>query len=432
MVVPAEWTVALGDDADNTVSLGASGSDIALTLNGTIESRSSASVTGIAIRGGGRKDRLTIDASFHGAGIGVAFHGGGGSDTLAGPAVDSTWNVTGLNAGSLGSVTFDGVESLVGAAGNKDSFVVQRGGSIESVDGGEGGWDSLAVVGDGVKSRPTGPQSGHVVLDGKPIAYSALEPISISGSDVTIDGTDSALLLKKDLFRISDGSGGVIQVKNFDPTGTFELSESHDVTLSSGGTLTINGGEGTDAVEFTGNYTALGTNLVVNAEKITVKPGMTINVGTGDITFNAITKDNGFSILGITTTIPVLGAESLVDIDGATLTGNNISLKAFSGTLSTAVNGAQTIASGGALTVDSVQGFEDTGRFTIAGVSGTCVYTGRDAAMNQFTGIMDCSGRSPTMRSSGRTSSRTGVTPASATPRSTSSITRPSTSTAPR
>ena len=180
MVVPAEWTVALADDADNTVSLGASDSDIALTLNGKSESRAAASVRGIWIRGGGHRDRLTIDASFLDAAIAVAFDGGGGSDTLAGPAVDSTWNVTGASSGSLGSVSFADVEQLVGAADNDDTFVLASGASIESVDGGAGGSDTLKVIGDTVESTPTEPGSGTVVLDGHQIRYAGLEPIDLT------------------------------------------------------------------------------------------------------------------------------------------------------------------------------------------------------------------------------------------------------------
>ena len=72
--------------------------------------------------------------------------------------------------------------------------------------------------------------------------------------------------------------------------------------------VTITGGLGTDTVEFTGDYLVPSSSLTVNAEHIKVDSGITINVGTGashDINFNAIYKDNGISLLGITTTTPV-------------------------------------------------------------------------------------------------------------------------------
>ena len=52
------------------------GSDLALTLNGTSERRSSASVSGVSIAGGGGNDTLAIDSSILAAMIPVAFDGG--------------------------------------------------------------------------------------------------------------------------------------------------------------------------------------------------------------------------------------------------------------------------------------------------------------------------------------------------------------------
>ena len=64
-------------------------------------------------------------------------------------------------------------------------------------------------------------------------------------------------------------------------------------------------------------------------------PGITIDVGAGALTFNAVTQDNGLSIVGITTTIPVLGASALVDLDGAALTAGAITLNAAACSLRT-------------------------------------------------------------------------------------------------
>ena len=125
---------------------------------------------------------------------------------------------------------------------------------------------------------------------------------------------------------------------------------------------------GTDTVEFTGNYVVPGSSLTVNAEHIKVDPGVTIDVGSGNITLNAVYKDNGLSLVGITTTIPVLGVDALVDINGATLTGNTISLTAFAGTLSTTLTSAY--SGGGTLSVASVAGFDDKGSVTVDGLTG--------------------------------------------------------------
>src|SRR6266496_1826707 len=75
------------------------------------------------------------------------------------------------------------------------------------------------------------------VVDGVPIHYAGLEPISISAGNVTINGADlsgtTTEIGDKDLFKVSmNGAGTSIEVKDFDPTGTFELTESHSVSLS--------------------------------------------------------------------------------------------------------------------------------------------------------------------------------------------------------
>ena len=173
---------------------------------------------------------------------------------------------------------------------------------------------------------------------------------------------------------------------------------------------------------------ASGVNLTVNAETIKVDPGVKVDVGTGSINLNAVTKDNGLSVFGITTTIPVLGTTALVDISpdkgdwssgddydagdvvvdpddhqqyqathdvdsdttkphldstnwalaGSTqLIGAAINLNALAETLKTTVDGAGQDLSAGTLKVADVSGFPDTGTFTVAGATGTCTYNGR-------------------------------------------------------
>ena len=64
--------------------------------------------------------------------------GGTGTDTLIGLDADNVWTITGDDAGTVGSVTFIGIESLTGGAGD-DTFVFELGGSLGGViDGGLG------------------------------------------------------------------------------------------------------------------------------------------------------------------------------------------------------------------------------------------------------------------------------------------------------
>ena len=301
--------------------------DGTITIAG--ETRAAADIAGIVITGSDADDSLTLDLQAP-LTIPVSFDGGAGNDTIVGPVSDVTWDVTGPDAGTVAGVDFTSVENLSGASDNKDTFVVAPGGSVSGkVDGGQGGFDTLRLSGTTVVSNPTDAHSGSITLDGHPIAYSGLEPVDISATDVVFNGADlragAPRSRDKDLIKVGPGASGSVQILDRDPTDTTDLAEAHSFTISGTNSLTINGGLGTDTVEFTGDYLVPNSSLTVNAEHIKVDSGVTINVGTGDIKFNAVYKDNGISLLGITTTIPVLGVDGLVDIDGATITGKTVS-----------------------------------------------------------------------------------------------------------
>ncbi len=56
------------------------------------------------------------------------------------------------------------------------------------------------------------------------------------------------------------------------------------------------------------------------------------------------------------------------------------------------VFGAGQSLAGGTLIVSSVDGFENSGTFTVAGGTGTCSYLAKNATTKRFTGITGCSG----------------------------------------
>ncbi|MCY7286954.1 MAG: hypothetical protein LH624_01545, partial [Cryobacterium sp.] len=389
----ATLTAAPGTTIEGTIRYDAATGQVQfVSADGSIAAVDAAGLTAVSLSGGSGNDRIAIDRSVGAMPAVLTVTGGGGSDTLEGPAVDSNWFITGADSGTVGDVAFSGFGHLVGAADNEDTFVLAPGGATSGViEGGAAGFDSLVV--DGLRSRvvsnPTNAHSGTLIVDGVAISYVGLEPITISAAVVTINGSDSALSLG-DLLRVSPGAGSTVRVENFDSiVTTLALSESHVVTILGLLSLTINGGEGTDTVEFVGDYLVPGTNLTVNAEKIKVRSGTTIDVGTGNIAFNATAKDNGVSLVGVTST--VLGVEGSIEIDGATVTGNVIDLKAFAGTLATTVNGAGQVLGGGMLNVVSTLGFASGGgKFTVSGATGTCSYTGKTAT--SFTGISVCTG----------------------------------------
>ena len=70
------------------------------------------------------------------------FVGSAGSDTMIGPDVNTQWNITGANGGTVGADTFSSFENLIGGAGN-DTFSIYDGGSLSGKIDGGGGTNTL-------------------------------------------------------------------------------------------------------------------------------------------------------------------------------------------------------------------------------------------------------------------------------------------------
>ncbi|HEY4412851.1 MAG TPA: hypothetical protein VGN06_07620, partial [Gaiellaceae bacterium] len=256
------------------------------------------------------------------------------------------------------------------------TFVFEPGGSVTGeVDGGTSNTGTVVVDGhrNSVVSDPTDRHSGTLVVDSLPIIYAGMAPI--------INGSTGA-------YTVDNGSSDVT-INNSGGTTLIESADSETLVLSNVTTsLTINGGHVTFAGDL--NMSSTNASLIVNAKQITVNSGVTINTGTGDITFNAVNLDNGTSALGITSTL--LGVDASIDLTDATLIGHTISLTANAGTLNTTVSGTQTLSSGSNLTVASTAGFASGGgTFTIGGSSGTtCTYA--STTTTSFQNLSGCTG----------------------------------------
>ncbi|MHC4543130.1 MAG: LEPR-XLL domain-containing protein, partial [Planctomycetota bacterium] len=159
--------------------------------------------------------------------------GGSGSDILSGPSGNSTWNISGSDAGDVEGVTFSGIENLTGAANNEDTFIFEDGGSLSGlVEGGAGGFDSLVVRGtyDTIVFTPTGPDSGAVDCDGEVIIYVGLEPINAgSADDVIFNATANV-----DNWIIEDSpTAGQIQVRSIS-IETTSFDNPNNLTINLG------------------------------------------------------------------------------------------------------------------------------------------------------------------------------------------------------
>ncbi|MGH2999555.1 MAG: beta strand repeat-containing protein, partial [Gaiellaceae bacterium] len=384
--------MSASDGSSHTISASVSGTDLAVTIDGTSQSQAIASVTSLTVIGGNGDDSFTIDSSLGTVAIPIVFDGGSGSNTLNGPAGGTTtWNVTGADSGTVGGVAFTNFGTLVGAPTSVSTFDVEPGGSVSGkVDGGTSNTGTVNVDGhrNSVEHDPTDAHSGTVVVDGTPLIYSGMAPVNISSSSVTITG--STLDPLGNCIQVApDGSGNIV-VSDLDSTCSTTLPTGETTSFAISGTtsVTFNAGtKGKNTVEFTGDFViSSGATLVVNAQVIKVDHNVKIDVGTGDISFNASYNDNGTSILGITTTL--LGDNASIDLDQATLTGNDISLTATSGTLKTTVDSGQTLTGSNDLTVASTDGFDSNGTFVLNG--NTCSYTGTDST--HFKSVTGCNG----------------------------------------
>ena len=169
--------------------------------------------------------------------------GAGGDDTLVGPASNTTWSITSRDAGRVAGTTFQGIEKLTGAAHNEDVFVLEYGGSVSGlIEGGEGGFDTIAVADGGrrVIFTPTGPDSGTISVDGDVTRYTGFEPVDSGiAPDLVFDlsalaGSEFTLAEKAgmpDTYSLSEVNGGM-EVHNFPDPGA---GNSVSIILGSGG-----------------------------------------------------------------------------------------------------------------------------------------------------------------------------------------------------
>src|SRR5206468_10406794 len=109
----APWNVTATDGSAHTISAAVAGTEISVTIDGASQSRTISSVSALTVTGGDGDDSFTIDASLASASLSINFVGGGGTDTLHGPAADTTWTVGGADSGALGNLAFTGFANLV-------------------------------------------------------------------------------------------------------------------------------------------------------------------------------------------------------------------------------------------------------------------------------------------------------------------------------
>ena len=342
----APWVVTATGTADNAFVFATSGLDLLVTVDGVTTTRPAGTVTALAISGGDGDDSLMIGSLPQG--LAVTFDGGAGSDTIHGPAPDTTWNVTGLGTGNVAGVSFTAVENLTGAADNEDTFVFAEGAAISGLaDGGLGGFDTIELAAGPSPTlgyEPSGPDAGIITLDGRTIAFAGLEPVILAlatpedivitytatDANVTLAMTDEGGLAlfsdtHEDLFfpvptrsltihmflPFSKLPGSDLTILPID-LGTARLTVHNADTLTVAGDITVAGEEGEDGIK------------LVARSLLKVNDGVTIEAGDADIELDV----NANTEIEWSAVFPTFGdreAHGWLEIgDGAILRGRNV------------------------------------------------------------------------------------------------------------
>jgi Ca2+-binding RTX toxin-like protein len=365
---PLEPRVLLS--ADLKVAMGEGPNDLTLRLDdvtqelqvvnnadqSVVQSQLLADTGAVIIEGSDLSDKLTVDL---GTPFSVPIYYSdayeGDNDALSVTGADSTWNIIGKDSGHVGDIEFSGIENLLGAADNEDTFVFDAAGSISGVvDGGAGGYDSL-ILADGTFNVVTftvvDGDTGTVDRDGNVFTFTGLEPAidNTAGDKVVTDPTSGAADI-----TIS-GSGGGITVSA--PT----FPESFVFTIP--GTVTVNAGPGDDTITIQSLGTYANT-LTVNGQADTDKLIVSQNVD--------MTLTNSGVTIGLLSPIIPLSSIELAELTGGS-SANNLDASGFSGNVTlNGLGGSDTLTGGTGN--DTLSG--GTGNDTLTGGGGTDSLTG--------------------------------------------------------
>ena len=230
--------------------------------------------------------------------------GGAGSDTLIGPNLASTWNITGTNSGSVGGFSFSSVENLTGGSA-ADTFKFSNGKSVSGKIDGGGGIDTLdyslyatgvtvnlgagTATGTGsianIENVTGSPASDHItgsslnnvikgnggtdVLNGGSGGADTFFLASSQGSATTVTGagTDDTLVAPNitNTWNITGSNSGNVNGIVFTAIANLLGGSGTDTfKLTSTGSLSgkVDGGSGgTDTLDYSGRSAAVTVNL---------------------------------------------------------------------------------------------------------------------------------------------------------------------------
>lgn len=227
---------------------------IATVRYGTIEK--------LSLSAGSGNDDVTLSGTLT---VAATINGGTGTNTLSGPNLTSTWNVSSPNAGTVGRVGFSGFQNLVGGSG-KDTFKFSGSGSISGTIVGGGGTNTLDYSGlTGPVTVNLQTLSAPLVDGGAAGGFTNIQAFTGSKSSAdTLIGADTTNLwtittpnagkVGADSFKSFENLIGGSGVDTFKFMGTGSISGKLD-----GGAAPLHQGNWLD-------YSALSTAVTVNLQ----------------------------------------------------------------------------------------------------------------------------------------------------------------------
>jgi hypothetical protein len=304
-----------------------------LTLNGV--SYTGDSVEKWKANGLGGTDTFTVAV-----GGAATIDGGTGTNTLIGPDATNAWVLTGPGAGTLNGMSFLNLQNLTGGSG-ADAFKIKPGASvIGTINGGAGTADKLdfslygAAVTVNLQTK-TAPGMGH---------FSNIEVLTGSTASDTLIGANLT-----NTWQITVINGGKIGSYSF---GSFEnlvggsAGDTFKLSNGKGVSGTINGGAGSNWLDYSAYTTAITVNLsaaAFGALPADSATGIDGGAANGEVNIANVRAGSGAAMVvggGGNILIGGAGNDTLVDTYAGTSAGG--------GSLLIGGNGADTLTGGSA------------------------------------------------------------------------------------
>jgi hypothetical protein len=188
----------------------------------------------------------------------VTINASGSNNTLIGPNLANTWTITGSNAGTVGNVTFSDIANLTGGTGN-DVFHFNSGGSVTGmVDGGAG-----------ANTLDLSAYTTHLTVN--LATGAATHTGGFANISTFLGGTAANTLtgLNADsTWNITGAHAGTVSGDTFSGFDSLNGGSGNDIFMfGSAGSVTgtINGGSGTNTLDYSTHSTGVTVNLTTGA-----------------------------------------------------------------------------------------------------------------------------------------------------------------------